>query len=179
MIFLFWVCLPALSHGPSPTAQKYLTLSVPHQFSKSFEAHVRPSQRRIWESTSHCREKTPFTPHSSNAFGTHSRITIATMSCDTYLTMINLSIAVYYLMRLSQQFHKLSEDWFYRWGDWGSFPFWPLTNWVELEFGEISQRHATLSFSLYTAKRRGYLWPFIATQQPHTSATQMKAWPWP
>lgn len=59
----------------------------------------------------------PFTP---TAIWAHLRIAITTISYDAYITMGNLSIAVSYRMRLSQQSHKWSEDWFYGWGDWGS-----------------------------------------------------------
>lgn len=51
-----------------------------------------------------------------------------------------------------------------------SFP-----SWAKLEFGEISQGHAFLRFSLWTEKGRGCLCPLIT---PYPSATQMEPWLW-
>lgn len=49
------------------------------------------------------------------------------------------------------------------------FPSGPLTYSVDLAFGETSQGHALVSFSLWAAKGRRCLWPLTAM---YTSATQ-------
>lgn len=77
-----------------------------------------------------------------------------------------LTPAVCYLPRLLLHFCKSRGDCFYRRRDWGSensparghiagSKFTPFRSWAELKFGETSQGHAFLWFSLWTEKGRG------------------------
>lgn len=77
-----------------------------------------------------------------------------------------LTPAVCYLPRLLLHFCKSRGDCFYRRHDCGSensparghiagSKFTPFRSWAELKFGETSQGHAFLWFSLWTEKGRG------------------------
>lgn len=104
-----WVCLLPLTHGPPITAQKNLTISALHWVSKSFGHPRVPLLGKdlcVAGGRLHLASL-------SNAIWAHLSITITTISCDSYIAKISLFIFVFYLIRMKQQFCKLSEGWLY------------------------------------------------------------------
>lgn len=122
---------PAFASTPHPIGPE--TIISPLQFSKSFQSLcVSLPEKDLGD---HCtlQRKTPpplTPPPPPTAIWAHLRIAVTTITYDIYVTTSNWSLAVFYLMRLPQQSQKLSEDWFYGWGDWGSGVHLPTITYV-------------------------------------------------